>query len=387
MTRYRTRRSARTLLALLIGISGPVWADGNTLADALEAALTRADATKQDTLPDSGEWLAAMPTFTASYYDSRKNQGTDEAEFILTLPFKSATRRRLDQGLGDLDLRLDEASAAYRRWAYSGLVRERAWAHRLADLRLGSAAEKRDLLTGLSTRIARLADRGAVPKYRSLIVQRALLEAELEAATRASERAAEQAAFRALTGWDRPPPELVEAGDVPAEPDYARHPALQRLELAREQERQLLTLAAPEVANWNLGLVARNFDGPQFTDRQLGLILELPLGFTDVRNAGNLSAQRSAGLAYLLERDRLQLALRSDWEALRAEAELLRRRQELLTDAERLAGQIQAQLEALSANNELEAEILLQRMLDVLDTRAEARLTDALLGRNAARLR
>ena len=72
---------------------------------------------------------------------------------------------------------------------------------------------------------------------------------------------------------------------------------------------------------------------------------------------------------------------------LSAEAALLQRRQDLLGEAVALTDRIQAQLERLDATNEMESEVLLQRLLDVLDTRAEASLTDALIGQNQARLR
>jgi hypothetical protein len=374
------------LAFLLVSVPSAV-AQTPGLQAAVESAVARADTLGEDTLPEAGSWLAGLPSVMVAYYDSTEDQGTDETELILNLPFKSPARRRLDAGFDALDGGLADASEAHRRWVYSGLVRERAWDHRLAVLRLAAAEEKRTLLETLSARIQRLAERGAVPVYQGLIVERERLAAELEAATLASERDAALAAWTTLTGTGDVPADLSEPGSLPDAPDYAAHPALLLLDRRNDQQQQLLALDAPENTDWNLGLVARDFDGPGFDDRQFGLSVELPLGFTGIQNTGNLSARRAAGRDYLLERDRLSLALRSEWETLRAEAALLQRRQELLGEAVALADRIEAQLERLDASNEVESELLLQRLVDVLDTRAEAGLTDALIGRNQARLR
>lgn len=375
------------LLAILLCLAGPAAAQITDLEAALETALAQADTHGEDALPEAGSWLAGLPSVMVAYYDSTESEGTDEAEVILNLPFKSPARRRLDAGFETLDGGLAGASEAHRRWVYSGLVREHAWAYRLADLRLSATQEKRSLLETLSARIQRLAERGAVPVYQGLIVERERLAVELEAATLASERHAARAAWVTLTGTDNVPGDLSEPGSPPDAPDYATHPALLLLDRRNDQQQQLLALNAPQNTDWNLGLVARDFDGPGFDDRQLGLSVELPLGFTGIQNTGNLSERRAVSRAYLLERDRLSLALRSEWEALNAEAALLQRRQEILGEALALADRIQAQLERLDATNEVESELLLQRLLDVLDTRAEASVTDALIGRNQARLR
>lgn len=385
--RPRRTRSLPAIAALLTLLAGPLQARESALQDALEAALARAASAETSSLSAAGDWLSGLPSFTVAYYDSNERLGTDEAELILSLPFKSAARRRLDDSLQALDGELAGVREAHRRWVYSGLVRERAWALRLADLREAAIADKLALLTDLSARIRRLAERGAVPAYRGLIVEREVLAMQLESARLSSERHAALAAWEALTGSRTIPAELTEPDAPPGAMNFEDHPALQLLDQVNRQQQTLLALDAPGTAGWNLGLVARNFDGPEFTDRQYGVSLDLPLSFTGVENAGNLSARRSASREYLLERDRLLLALRSEWERLRAEAELLRRRQQLLLEAEQLADRIQAQLERLDASSELEAELLLQRMLDVLDTRAEASLTGALIGRNDARLR
>jgi len=381
---YRsTPRPCLFLAALFTAGSGAAA----TLEDALAGALKRAGPLEDTELPAASSWLSGVPTFSASYVDSQAPLGTDEAEVSLNLPIKSATRRRLD---GELEAQASdyaEAAAAYRRWLYAGQVREAAWARRLADLALAAARERRSLLAELNGRLARLADSGAIPRYTALITARSLVDAELAVDEAERSLAREESLFQALTGLASLPGNLAEAGPLPAAPDWQRHPALRRLEAARAQEATRLALSAPAAASWNLSLIAREFEGPQLTEDQYGLAVEMPLNFLGTQSSSNRSQQSAARRDYLIARDRLWLSLRREWDTLRAEAEHLARRRELLGDAAVLADRIEAQVTALEASNEIEAELRLQRLLDVLDTRAALARTDALIGRNAARLR
>ncbi len=382
---YRSTPRPCLLLAALLAAATPGAAAD--LEDALAGALERAGPLGDTALPAASSWLSGVPTFSASYVDSQEPLGTDEAEVSLNLPIKSAARRRLD---GELEAQAGdyaEAAAAYRRWLYAGQVREAAWAHRLAALDLAAARERRSLLAELTDRLGRLADSGAIPRYTALITARSLVDAELavDEAARALER--EETLFQALTGLASLPRELGEDEPPPAAPEWQGHPALRRLEAARAQERTQLALAAPASASWNLSLVAREFEGPQFTEDQYGLAVEMPLNFLGTQSSSNRSQQSTARRDYLIARDQLWLSLRRQWDTLRAEAEHLDRRRELLAEAALLADRIEAQVTALEASNEIEAELRLQRLLDVLDTRAALARTDALIGRNAARLR
>ena len=386
MTRQRLHWPPRLCLWLALLTAGPT-AGAATLEDALAGALERAGPLDDTALPAASSWLSGVPTLSASYIDSQEPLGTDEAEVSLNLPIKSAARRRLD---GELEAQANdyaEAAAAYRRWLYAGQVREAAWAHRLAALDLAAARERRSLLAELNGRLARLADSGAIPRYTALITARSLVDAELavDEAERALSR--EETLFQALTGLSSLPGDLAEAGPLPAAPDWQRHPALRRLEAARAQETTQLSLSAPATASWNLSLIAREFEGPQLTEDQYGLAVEMPLNFLGTQSSSNRSQQGAARRDYLIARDQLWLSLRREWDTLRAEARHLDRRRELLGEAAVLADRIEAQVTALEASNEIEAELRLQRLLDVLDTRAALARTDALIGRNAERLR
>jgi len=384
MIRELCQLPPRLACATLLLFAGQIGAAATTLEDALASALQRAPEAQDEQLRSASDWLAGVPTVSASYIDSRQALGTDELEVSLNLPLKSAGRRRLDRELESLQHHYADASDKYRRWIYSGLIRERAWGHRLAAVDLAAAEDKQSLLTGLAERFARLAAGGAIPRYSSLIVERARLDAEMAVDAARLDVERERDAFIALTGLTSVPEDLSETVPAPSTPDYSQHPALQRMELARDREAAVLALSAPDKANWNFSLVARNFDGPQFNEQQIGLAVEAPLNFLGTQSSSNLSQRSAAQLDYLLARDQFWLEVRNRWQALAVERSHLQRRRELLERAAKIADQIEAQVSALENSNEIEGEIRLQRMLDVLDTRASLARTEAMIERNVA---
>lgn len=390
--RQRHRAAARWLMGfagVLLAVQGAP-ASSSTLVSALEAALTHSTATvtAEDlaAVPHASSWLSSVPTLSASFIDSQQALGTDETEVSLNLPIKSAARRRLDAELARGAASYGDASADYRRWLLAGRLREAVWAHRLASVTLAAARERRHLLAELSDRLAALAASGVAPRYAALITARSLIDAELavDAAERALAREAER--FLLLTGEAVLPETIEEAPITRGAPDWPVHPAIRQLELSRAQQRSQLALAAPDTSSWNVSLVARNFEGPQFSEEQYGLAVEVPLNFLGTQSEGNRSERSAAMREYLIARDQLWLDLRERWNTLTTEMERLERQRQLLGRAVDLANQIELQISALEASNEIEAEVRLQRLLDVVDTRAALMRTEALIGRNNSRL-
>jgi hypothetical protein len=65
----------------------------------------------------------------------------------------------------------------------------------------------------------------------------------------------------------------------------------------------------------------------------------------------------------------------------------LRERRELLQASAQVGERIEAQLLALRSGSEVEVELVIRRLLEVLERRSEASLIDAHIEYNAARLR
>ena len=331
--------------------------------------------------------LAALPSLSASRLQSDQRLGTDETEIALNLPFKSSRRRDVDADLGALQQSLQQVQQRYRAWFFSGLIRDAVWEHRLATLQLEQSRARAALILELEQRAALQADAGAIPGYAALLLTQERLDAELRVADGVARRRAAQAGFSALTGLPAVPKQIAETASLPAEPDYSQHPQLALLELGRDQQQALIALTDPAAADWNLALTARSLNGPGPTENQYGVAVDLPLTFIEVSNRASEVQRASLSRDFSLQRDSLRTGIRTQWITLSAEAQRLRERRELLLQSARIGQRIEAQLLTLRSSSEMEVELVIRRLLEVLERRSEAALIDAEIQHNAARLR
>ncbi|MEQ8516262.1 MAG: hypothetical protein RIC38_11705 [Chromatocurvus sp.] len=360
-----------------------------SLGEVLAATLAHhADGRPPETDASAGGGLlAGLPVLSALHVQSDLARGTDETEVSLNLPLKSGQRRRLDASLAGLEGRLENATQGYRAWYFSGLIREAVWAHQLATGQVDQARERVRLLTELESRARLQTQAGTTPEYVLLLTGQERLDAELQLADREAARRESALRFRALTGLPAVPSDLTETIPVPERPAYSAHPRLMLLELGLEQTSALAALSDPQSANWNLSLVARDFAGPGEDERQFGVAVDVPLGLIDVKNRGVESQKAAARRDFARQRDEARLDIRREWQSLQSDAERLRTRQSLLRQSARLGEQIETQLLSLRTSNEVEAELVLRRLLEVLDRRSELALIESEIHRNAARQR
>lgn len=360
-----------------------------TLQDALAAALTTAASSEQGGSPpyQASSWLAGLPSLSLSYLGSDEHYGTDEAELSVNLPVKSGRRRSADRKLNALDAELDEVNLRQRELYYSGLIREAVWSYRLADSRRRSTADKRQLLLELEGRQQELVAANVASKYSLLLLQMELVAVEIAQQGYLQEARLWQQRFREITGLGTLPAELREAALLSERFQPGQHPQLRALELAHSQRLQLLRANSAQAADWNVSVTAKNLDTAGYDEQQYGLGVEVPLsGFSVSRQADN-TEWRSAERDYLFARDQLVKELSGSWEQLLIQQDTLREKQQLLDRSSQLAGRIAKQLAQLQASNEIAQEIVLRRMMDAIDTRAEVAINQVLIDQNHAMLR
>ncbi len=385
MFTYFSASIRRRIVTSILIMVATQYAHSDTLENAVNGALTRAGSLSDIEEVEPSDWLSGVPSVSLSHLESDQVLGTDETEIALNFPIKGAQWRRLDETLERVDSQQTVASAVYRRWLYSGRVREAAWVVKLAGADVQGAEAELTLLTSLQARQQSLADAGVLPLYTALITQRALISAQLALDDAVKVKATALQAFELLTGMASVPSDLTESQSVPTEPDWQAHPALQQLQLARRQQEALLALSSPTTTTWNLSLLARNFETPGFTESQYGVAVQAPLTLFQRPSRGNQSERRSAAHDFLLQKDQVWLELNDQWQSLHQEAERLAHRVDLLQQAVSLGDNIQTQLEALQVTNEIDSEIRLKRLLDIQQTRTELNRTIVLMGRNRAR--
>ena len=388
--RFLPRPLAMALLTLLCSAAVSLPCTALSLQEVLEATVQRAGSRELPaaSVPyEASSWLAGTPSVGLSYLDSDQRYGTDEAELWLNLPLKSGRRRRADEALGGLSETLDAQGLALRQLYFSGLLREVLWAYRLADARRRFAAEKRVVLLELEQRQRELLAASASSEYALLLLQTELVAVQVVQQEFLQEARHWLQRYRQLSGLQDMPVDIGEpqapGGDFAA----AQHPRLRALDLAYDQQRQLLRASSAGAADWNLSVTAKNLDTAGYDENQFGLGVEIPLSAFEVGTQSDNAQWRSIRRDYLLARDELLADLRGTWDALGSEQQGLREKQRLLERSEELAGRIAAQLAQLQASNEIGQEILLRRAMSAIDTRAAAAANRILLERNNAMLR
>ncbi|MCB1696535.1 MAG: hypothetical protein H6984_05135 [Pseudomonadales bacterium] len=360
-----------------------------TLQDALAAAMRTGavDDTAGSPPYQASSWLAGLPSLSLSYLGSDERYGTDEAELSVNLPVKSGRRRSADQQLGALSAELDDLALRQRELYYSGLIREAVWSYTLADTRRRFAADKRRLLLELARRQQEMVAASAASQYSVLLLQLELVQVELAQQDHLQAARLWLERYRQVTGLGSLPANAGETAPAVDSFQGDRHPQLRALELAYRQRLQLLRADSAQAADWNLSVTAKNLDTAGYDEQQYGLGVEIPLSALPVARESDNAEWRAARREFLLDRDRLLQELRGSWEQLLTQRDTLQQKQSLLERSNQLAGRIAEQLEQLRASNEIAQEIVLRRMMEAIDTRAEAAVNRVLLDQNNAMLR
>jgi hypothetical protein len=239
------------------------------------------------------------------------------------------------------------------------------------------------LLGQLVERQQVLFDARTASRYSLLVVQQELASARLARNDRQQAVAQWRQRYRQLTGMGSLPEVIDEpalAGDNP----WRSHPDLLLLDLTWEQERARINASSARAAPWNLSLNALNLDNPAFEETQYGLALEIPLSVFDTGAESSRTEWQQGAREFARQRDELLLALNGRWQQLTSESVHLAERQALLDDARAIGKQLIDESQSLLSRNEIGSEILLRRLLESLDTEAEAAINTVLVGQNRA---
>ena len=361
-----------------------------TLQDVLAAALSASALGDEqgDSPPyQASSWLAGLPSLSLSYLGSDERYGTDEAEVSINLPIKSGRRRSADHKLTALAEDLDGISQRERELYYSGLIREAVWSYNLADTRRRFAADKRRLLLELVQRQRELLAANATSEYSLLLLQMELVEVEIAQQEHLLEARLWLQRYSQVTGLRTMPAQPRETAPLDESFQPPQHPQLRSLELMHRQRLELLRADSTQASDWNLSVTAKNLDTAGYDEQQFGLGVEIPLSAFPVSRQAENSEWRSAERQYLLARDQLLKALNGSWEQLLNQRDTLQQKQSLLARSDSLAGRIAEQLAHLQASNEVAQEIVLRRMMDAIDTKAEVAINQLLIEQSNAMLR
>tara|TARA_R110002110_G_scaffold66978_1_gene182984 strand:+ start:71599 stop:72780 length:1182 start_codon:yes stop_codon:yes gene_type:complete len=358
-----------------------------SLHDTLEMAMQRhGDGTSIQDVATSA-WLAGLPSVGLTYLDSQEKFGTDETELSINLPIKSFATRRADNAMQQLALELDALNEEQRKLYFSGLLRDAAWAYRLADAKRRFVQKKRNVLQQLMEQQAALVEANAASSYTLLTLQKELVDTQLQEQSLLARARQSLNRFRALTGLGEIPANLAEGDGSSVEFQPENHPHLRALSAYRSQQEQLLAADRASSGDWDLSVVGKNIETAGFEEEQIGVSVELPLAFVDMDSHSNRAQYRQIQREYAMASEQLQQQLLTEWERVRIEYENLQARQRLLDQSADLTKRIADQVETLWNSRSIAPEIALRRLLDARDARSEQQLNMLQLQYTIAMLR
>jgi hypothetical protein len=380
--------------------AGPVRAADpvpSDLAAALDAALVvQRDAVLAASAVGDGadvaidgdaRWLAAPPTLSALYAASDRAWGTDETEVAVSLPLQSPEHRRRNERLRNLDPELEATSEAFRRWQFSGWLRDLYARRQRAVLARDLADREVTVLEDLAAQAGAQAEAGSLPPYDLWVIRQELRAARARLAEQEAEVAGVDRSYAGFTGLTAWPPASGEPTMLPVTLNYAEHPQARYLGAIQDQGLAALRAGSASLTPWSVGVIGREFSMAQSVERQYGLTLNIPLGGGDVgESVAVRSSERAMRHQFLLQLDAWRADLRQRFSDLRAEREaLLAERELLLTDdAVRDLGR---QLETLQVSAEIPIENKVQRRLTLLRARNRPEVLAIEIAAVEARLR
>ena len=378
--------------------NSPSQATQITLTDARDAAIK-----KGLVQPVSGKtashpayrWLAATPSISANYLDSREQLGSNETELSLNLPLKSRRQHQADKRLSALTVSSQEQATSLQALYYSGLIRKAIWSYRIAQFKYQNGKEQLRVLGDLEKRQTELLKVNAIPRYGLLMVQKEITSTQLETLRAQQEAKRWLASYQQTTGLNSLPASFFEAKpslDMSLDMDpetflLERHPALLALDTQWRQHQTMLQISSSQAEPWALAISAKEIDSSGFTETQLGVGVQVPLTFFKRNSQSHRSERINAQTSYQQQRSELFLALLDEWQQRIQASRSLQQLQSLLVENVSLAKGINVQVQSLSARNELNPEIIIRRTLDALDSQAEFSLNQILIHQNRAMLR
>ena len=365
-----------------------------TLTDARDAAIKKGlvqPAPGKTASHPAYRWLAASPSISANYLDSREQLGSNETELSLNLPLKSRRQHQADKRLSALTVSGQEQATSLQTLYYSGLIRKAIWSYRIAQFKYQNGKEQLHVLGDLEKRQTELLKVNAIPRYGLLMVQKEITSTQLETLRAQQEANRWLASYRQTTGLNSLPASVFE--DKPSlamHPETSlleRHPAVLALDTQWHQHQTILQISSNQAEPWALAISAKEIDNSGFTEMQLGVGVQVPLTFFKRNSQSHRSEHINAQTSYQQQRSELFLALLDEWQQRIQASKSLQQQQTLLAENVSLAKGINVQVQSLSARNELNPEIIIRRTLDALDSQAEFSLNQILIHQNRAMLR
>ncbi|MCX7554193.1 hypothetical protein OS175_09910 [Marinicella sp. S1101] len=331
------------------------------------------------------DWLVGLPTTQFSVLSSTENLGSDEYELSINLPFKSPTRKKLDEQLINVQKLYESANHLQKRLFVSGLIREIVWQYQIAHKKRAIEHQKLTWLNKQKALLSKLLSSGgahlSLLSVESQVIQVKLMIIDLD-----QEVDLRLKQFQQITGVKVIPDGFhEEIFTTTNDSNLNEHPSVLQLQLALEQSSLLYELTGKANQPINVSLSAIDIKTNDFNDRQYGVAFELPLG------SGKHKSQAERA-SWLQEQNELSVQLMNfkrifslELIKLKNEQSFLMSKHSLLQQQSEKTEQIFSMLERLKNTNEMNQDLYYLRMAELIGLTQQVELNEIYLKQNISR--
>ncbi|GAC19323.1 hypothetical protein GARC_2357 [Paraglaciecola arctica BSs20135] len=344
-----------------------------SLTDTLQAAMEKHYHSKSKNQLDSAasfknsSWLATNPSLSFSFLQSQENYGSDEAEIRLNLPFKTNEQKNLEQQLVQGQDNSNSYTTAEVALHFSMLIRETLGAYQVDYLLMKKAVHKLSVLNKLEQKFQQRYNTNTVSLYPLLTIKKELLDAKIEQLEYQNKTESWLDRYLELTGLTILPKKLTEAPYVIDPQAIEKHPVIQSLDAAWQQQKNLLKATDTTLTPWHVSISAKKVDSPDFVDNQIGLAVDVPLSFTSNSSQATRTSYFNAMKEYQLARDQAGLTIQLGLKSALNELQLLQKQHAFLAESLKISQQIEQLTESMSSSNVLQHDVLLRRTLEAIE--------------------
>tara|TARA_R110000751_G_scaffold49002_1_gene109286 strand:+ start:6961 stop:8151 length:1191 start_codon:yes stop_codon:yes gene_type:complete len=344
-----------------------------SLTDALQAAMEKHYHPNSKNQLDSAasaensSWFANHPSLSFSFMQSQENFGSDEAEITLNLPLKTNKQRNLEQQLVQGQNNSNSYTITEVALHFSMLIRETLGAYQVDYLLMEKADHKLSVLNKLQQKFQNSYDTNTVSLYPLLTIKKELLDAKIEKLKYQHKAKNWLDRYLELTGLTILPNKLTEPPYVNDPQVIEKHPVIKSLDAAWQQQKKLLKATDTSLTPWHVSISAKKVDSPDFVDNQIGLAVDVPLSFTSNSSQATHTSYFNAMKEYQLARDQAGLTIQLALKSALNELQLLQKQHAFLAESLKISQQIEQLTESMSSSNALQHDVLLRRMLEVID--------------------
>jgi len=363
-----------------------------TLTGVLDATLSKHQNTTAENVffnksENETSWLASSPKLGLNYVKSDQDQGTDEFEVSLNLPFKSSLQAQIDNDLIKSNKALKLLSSINQQLYFSGQIRTQLWQIKIAQSQASNIEKKLSFLARLEKQYSQLVNSNQSTKYPLLLIQQEVLDAKIIRLDHHEKLNALMAQYYALTGLRFLPLDINEKTFTADTVSMTNHPQIKTLDQTWFEFERNLQLSSNKSEPWNLSLSAKQLDNNVFNETQVGIGVEVPITFLAVEKQALSNTWQREKSTYDLARSTQLITLQKKFQWLLSQQKTLNQKQNLLEQSKALSKAIIRETQLLIDANQIDQSQALRRMLNAFNTKSQLQLNQLFLLKNIAMLR